>query len=368
MATKTRRSRSARNGNQWSRCGRYPGSHRYPHLDRRGQPALLARSAIERSGGLRRFTARPNHHPPLRRPSLRRHLGPSGPPGRADCGAGGGVRRLARLSHRPPHPLHCGPHDHRRGTRRRRRGAALGRPSPSTPTDRWGGCCFSCSGSSPSSSELAHRPHHQGLRRKAARGEWLGGPGPYGYVLDSATKTLVPEPHEAAMVEAIFAKYVEERSGLPRPGPLAQRHRAPLASRPTLDQPDGAAGAAQSCLLGKIAHGDDLHDGKHEAIIDDERLRPDAQKLLDERAAESTTIRPTTSAYLLSGKLRCQSCGGSFVGAGAHGRNGYYRYYVCRTRQKPRVHGAVPDNEYPPMISKTPSSAHCLHLRRLRPS
>jgi site-specific DNA recombinase len=27
-------------------------------------------------------------------------------------------------------------------------------------------------------------------------------------------------------------------------------------------------------------------------------------------------------------------CGGAYVGTGAHGRNGFYRYYVCRTRQK----------------------------------
>jgi Recombinase len=46
--------------------------------------------------------------------------------------------------------------------------------------------------------------------------------------------------------------------------------------------------------LGKIAHGDDLHEGKHEAIVD-EGVFAGAQKLLDERAAESTTIRPTTS-------------------------------------------------------------------------
>lgn len=28
-----------------------------------------------------------------------------------------------------------------------------------------------------------------------------------------------------------------------------------------------------------------------------------------------------------------QRCGAAYVGAGAHGRNGFYRYYVCRTRQ-----------------------------------
>lgn len=164
----------------------------------------------------------------------------------------------------------------------------------------------------------------KGFERKAARGEWLGGPGPYGYVLDSATKTLVPQPHEAAMVQAIFAKYVEERYGATALAnwlnDTGQRSRY---DRLWSDQTVLRV-LRNPVYLGKIAHGEDLHDGKHEAIVD-ESVFASAQKLLDGRAAESTTIRPTTSEYLLSGKLRCQSCGGSFVGAGAHGRNGYYR-------------------------------------------
>jgi site-specific DNA recombinase len=172
----------------------------------------------------------------------------------------------------------------------------------------------------------------KGFERKAARGEWLGGPGPYGYTLDSATKTLVAHPDEAAIVGAIFAKYVEERYGATALAhwlnDTGQRSRnGKLWSNQTVLRV-----LRNPVYLGKIAHGDDLHDGKHEAIVE-ETVFASAQKLLDERAAESTTIRPTTSEYLLSGKLRCQSCGGSFVGAGAHGRNGYYRYYVCRTRQ-----------------------------------
>jgi len=73
-------------------------------------------------------------------------------------------------------------------------------------------------------------------------------------------------------------------------------------------------------------------DGKHTPIIDAD-LFDQAQKLLAERAAESATVAATLSEYLLSGKLRCRACGGAYVGAGAHGRNGSYRYYVCRTRQ-----------------------------------
>lgn len=37
----------------------------------------------------------------------------------------------------------------------------------------------------------------KGFERKAARGEWLGGPGPFGYRVDPATKTLTADPNEA---------------------------------------------------------------------------------------------------------------------------------------------------------------------------
>ncbi len=180
----------------------------------------------------------------------------------------------------------------------------------------------------------------KGFERKAARGEWLGGPGPYGYALDSATKTLVPESHEAAIVQAIFAKYVEERYGatalanwLNDTGQRSRYDR--LWSNQTVLRV-----LRNPVYLGKIAHGGDLHDGKHDAILE-ENVFASAQRLLDERAAESTTIRPTTSEYLLSGKLRCRTCGGSFIGAGARGRNGYYRYYVCRTRQAKGARGCA---------------------------
>jgi site-specific DNA recombinase len=96
----------------------------------------------------------------------------------------------------------------------------------------------------------------KGFERKTARGEWLGGPGAYGYVLDSATKTLIPEPHEAAMVQAIFAKYVEERYGataladwLNHNGQRSRYDR--LWSNQTVLRV-----LSNPVYLGKIAHGD----------------------------------------------------------------------------------------------------------------
>jgi DNA invertase Pin-like site-specific DNA recombinase len=164
----------------------------------------------------------------------------------------------------------------------------------------------------------------KGFERKAARGEWLAGPGPFGYRADPATKTLTVDPAEAPVVQAMFAAYVEERLGATalanRLNDTGQRNRNDrLWSNQTILRV-----LRNPVYVGKISHGDDLYDGKHAPIIDAD-LFDEAQKLLAERAAESATIAPTLSEYLLSGKLRCRACGGAYVGVGAHGRGGFSR-------------------------------------------
>ncbi len=172
----------------------------------------------------------------------------------------------------------------------------------------------------------------KGFERKAARGEWLTGPGPFGYRLDTPTKTLVAEPDEAALVRTIFAAYADERLGATalanRLNDAGQRNRGGrLWSNQTILRV-----VRNPVYIGKITHGTEIYDAKHEPIVD-EALFARARALLDERSAESTVVAPSTSEYLLSGLVRCQICHGAYVGAGAHGRNGFYRYYVCRTRQ-----------------------------------
>ncbi len=171
-----------------------------------------------------------------------------------------------------------------------------------------------------------------GFERKAARGEWLTGRRPYGYHLDSSAKTLTVHDDEAAVVQAIFAKYVDERLGA-----TAIANWLNDTGRRTRYDNFWTGQAILRLLrnpvyIGQIRHGDTIHDGKHDAILD-QRLFDQAQALLDERAAESATEQPTESEYLLSGLTRCTSCGGAFIGAGARGRSDYYRYYTCRSRQ-----------------------------------
>jgi site-specific DNA recombinase len=178
----------------------------------------------------------------------------------------------------------------------------------------------------------------KGFERKAARGEWLGGPGPFGYHVDPATKTLVPDPKEAATVQKIFSAYADEHLGATG---LANRlNSAGLRNR------GDRLWSNQTVLrvlrnpvyVGKISHGDEVYEGKHPSIIEGD-LFARARALLDERAALVENRAPNTSEYLLTGMLRCRACGSAYFGAGTKGRNGFYRYYACRNRQTKGIYG-----------------------------
>jgi site-specific DNA recombinase len=52
-----------------------------------------------------------------------------------------------------------------------------------------------------------------GMERKAARGEWTGGSVPFGYRLDAQRRFLLPDTHEAPVVQQIFRRYGERLHG-----------------------------------------------------------------------------------------------------------------------------------------------------------
>ena len=180
----------------------------------------------------------------------------------------------------------------------------------------------------------------KGFERKAARGEWLGGRGPFGYRVDSANKTLVPDPTEAATVRRIYLAYADEHLGAT--ALASQLNDAGIRNR------GDRLWSNQMVLrvlrnpayVGKISHGEEIYDGKHPSIVDDD-LFARAQALLDERAALVETRAPNTSDYLLTGLLRCRACGGAYFGAGTKGRSGFYRYYACGNRQTKGLQGCT---------------------------
>jgi len=90
--------------------------------------------------------------------------------------------------------------------------------------------------------------------------------------------------------------------------------------------------------LGKVKHKEDVYDGQHDAIIDDDLFRRVEQMLKANRSGDGRGSSNKHGA-LLKGLVRCKACGRSMIHHYASSRlqSGtvkYYRYYVCTRAQK----------------------------------
>jgi site-specific DNA recombinase len=71
----------------------------------------------------------------------------------------------------------------------------------------------------------------------------------------------------------------------------------------------------------------------HEPLVDEETFER-AHTILARRFEDASLRRGNPSDFLLSGLVRCASCGRAYVGTSAHGNGGRYVYYACSTRYK----------------------------------
>ena len=173
-----------------------------------------------------------------------------------------------------------------------------------------------------------------GFATKASRGEWMGGRPPFGYSLHQTLKSLSIIESEAAAVRQIFTFYLEgigSKAVAEKLNDLGYRVRS------------GRGWDAQAVLrilsgavyAGYIQHGDERHEGLHEAIIKRDDFERAAKLRSDRQGARQLkALSTTTSDYILTGMLKCGKCGGAYTGAGAHGSRNAYRYYQCVTQVK----------------------------------
>jgi site-specific DNA recombinase len=197
------------------------------------------------------------------------------------------------------------------------------------------------------------RGHHAG----AARGEWQGGPPPYGYRL--LERMLSPDPEQAEIVRKIFALYVGGKSlrevadalnaeGVPSPG--GKHWRFPYVRKLLTDDvylgvfsynknPDSKY---NHVVDGQIVPGSNRLKSRnyrtnaepfaiadhHDAIIDRKTFSK-AQRLLADRRREGPFQRKDRAPYPLGGLLRCAHCGALLLGQNKNYRKWSSRIYLC---------------------------------------
>lgn len=179
------------------------------------------------------------------------------------------------------------------------------------------------------------------------RGKWTGGRIPYGYGVRD--KKLIVNRLEAVVVREVFESYLATRSILGVIRALTEKGWSPRTqtARRKGWRTDHVLHILKCPLYaGLIASGGELHEAEHEALVHRETWER-VQALLGARHdADRPEARRRTQTFLLTGLLRCASCGAALTPATARAHGKQYRYYRCATRDK-QGRGACPARPLP---------------------
>jgi site-specific DNA recombinase len=164
---------------------------------------------------------------------------------------------------------------------------------------------------------------------------WCGGRPPLGY--DVIDKKLVINRDEAERVRGIFRIYLEQGSLLATCRELDRRQ---WRNKVWKNEPRGHVidktllhrMLTNPIYIGKVTYRDEVHDGQHEAIIDQETWDA-VQARLRDKGRDHDPAR-NKWGVLLRGLVKCGVCGASMVHHYASKGAKRYSYYVCDTQQK----------------------------------
>lgn len=136
-----------------------------------------------------------------------------------------------------------------------------------------------------------------GMYERVQKGFWMGGGRvPFGYSYDQNKDILVPEPEQSNQVKKIFDLYLQGYSTTKLAEMFdvaSDRHISEILKRET--------------YLGKIKFNNEIFDGKHEAIIDEETFNK-VQKMMKKRS----TKKVQTTEHLFTSLIYCGKCGAKY--------------------------------------------------------
>ena len=181
----------------------------------------------------------------------------------------------------------------------------------------------------------------RGMREAASRGFWVTSYAPYGYrrvhVQDGAKKRprLELDPPADAVVRRVFDMALRGKSILDITKTLNSE------GIPTTNGKKWLKTTVHTMLdneayTGAVVWGINAKDGQppvrvedaHPAIVSKREFRR-VKRLLASRAPKKVNPRRASSPYLLSGLLKCETCGKAMTAAEA--KSGRYTYYVCQS-------------------------------------
>ena len=184
----------------------------------------------------------------------------------------------------------------------------------------------------------------RGMREAASRGFWMTSNAPYGYrkvyVQDGAKKRpkLELNPPADAVVRRIFDMILHGKSILDVTKVLNAEGIPTTNGKKWLKTTINTM-LANEVYAGTLVWGASAKDGTppvrienaFPAVVSLREFRK-VRRLLKSRAPSKVNPRRASSAYLLSGLLKCETCGKAMTAADA--KSGRYTYYVCHSLLK----------------------------------
>lgn len=152
------------------------------------------------------------------------------------------------------------------------------------------------------------------------QGLWMGGTLPLGY--DVKDKELIINEKEAKTVKHIFERYMELKSMAELARELnsqGYRTKSDIFKKATVRRI-----ITNPIYMGKIRHYEKQYEGKHEAIIEEEKWQK-AQDLIKNQPYRGVRYEEA----LLKGIIKCKGCNVNMTLTYAKKENKRYRYYVC---------------------------------------
>ena len=184
----------------------------------------------------------------------------------------------------------------------------------------------------------------RGMREAASRGFWVTSYAPYGYkrvyVQDGPKKrpTLELNPPAATVVRRIFDMVLQGKSILDVTKTLNVEGIPTTNGKKWLKTTIHTM-LANEAYTGAVVWGIKAKDKADPVRVEDafpaivsKREFQRAKKLLGSRAPKQVNPRRASSPYLLSGLLKCETCGKAMTAAEA--KSGKYTYYVCHSLLK----------------------------------
>jgi site-specific DNA recombinase len=175
------------------------------------------------------------------------------------------------------------------------------------------------------------------------KGKWSGGMPMLGYDVDANGGRLLVNEDEAARVREIFELYLDRQSLITASAVLNERGWTTKRWTTRKGKDFGGKSFVKNNLfklltnriyLGKITYKDEIHEGEHPAIVDEEIFER-VQRLLKRNGRTGGAHVRNRHGALLKGLVRCVTCDCAM--APAHtvkSRTKVYRYYCCTNAQK----------------------------------